>query len=105
MKPEKYPRAVAARMVARESAEKFAEKALAVEAVLERVTKAAGDGFCTCRVEFARAIELRETEAAKRLAKVLTAQGFELEWSPRLVAAKDNPSGADVRTYDLLVRW
>ena len=106
MKREYLPRAVAARMAARKSLEAYAAKALDPDTITGAVAKAAADGFYTCRIQFDRPLDLRETEAAKALPDVLTKQeGFELEWVARLVAGRENVTGADVWAFDLLVRW
>lgn len=105
MTREKLPRAVAVRMVATKALEGYAAKALDADVVLAAVTKAAADGFYACRVQFDRAVNLQETDAAKALEALLRREGFELEWPLRLVIGRENASGADVWAADLLLRW
>lgn len=92
-------------MAATDSLEKYAARVLEPDKVLEAVTKAAADGFYTCRVQFDRPVPLHETNAAKKLDEILSREGFKLEWAARLVAARENSSGADVWGVDLVLTW
>lgn len=100
-----HPRAVTVRLLATESLETYAAKALDADTVFAAITKAAAEGFYICRIVPDRPVNLSDTKAAKALAVRLTAEGFVHEWKPRMVLGRENASEADVCTFDLLVSW
>jgi len=100
-----YPRAVTVRLLATESLETYATKALAPDAVLAGITKAAADGFYLYRHTADRPVNLQDTKAGKALCKLLNAEGFGVEWVARMVTARESSCGADLLTFDLLVNW
>lgn len=100
-----HPRAVTVRLLATQSLEDYAAKALAPETVFAAITKAAAEGFYICCIKSEQPVNLTDTKAAKALAVRLTEEGFAHEWKPRMVLGRENASAADICTFDLLVNW
>lgn len=100
-----HPRAVTVRLLATESLEAYATKALDADTVLAGVTKAAADGFYLYRHTADRPVNLQDTKAGKALCVRLNAEGFGVEWVARMVTARESGCGADLLTFDLLVNW
>ena len=89
----------AARKLAADTREKAASELLAIDKVLEAITKAAADGFNTLTLRPTKPHDLSGTSAAAELAKQLTAAGASCEWEPRRWGA-DGP-----QVPELTVRW
>jgi hypothetical protein len=98
-------RAVKVRLLATESLESYAAKALDPDTVFGAISKAAAQGFYLYRHAADRPVNLQDAEATKTLCALLTEQGFSVEWVARMVPARESACGLDIMTFDLLVRW
>ena len=105
MKPLESKKAYKFRMACVAAREEYAAKTLDANATSEAAAKAAADGFELVRVRIDRPLDLRQTDAAKRLKTALDAEGLAVEWEPRSVLARESPNGCDCIVYDLIVRW
>jgi hypothetical protein len=86
----------AARKLAADTREKAAAELLAVNTVLEAITKAAADGLNTITIKPTKAHDLSGTAAAAELAKQLKAAGVRCEWQLRQWGA-DGPIVPELR--------
>jgi hypothetical protein len=86
-----------------EARERLAATHFDLEAVREKITKAALLGEGAIRLPLGQlTAELRETEAARELAAWCELNGLKLEWAERVL---ERPNGLKLRTMEALISW
>jgi len=98
-------RAVKMREAARAMRESYATEKLDAVAIVAKAATAAALGYCSVRIAFDRALDVRGTEAGRTVNARLQREGFGVNWEPRRIEAKDSPTGETVTVFDLLVSW
>lgn len=83
--------------------EKLAEVHFALAAVRDKISEAAMRGEGALRLPLGQlAAELRETEAARKLAEWCEQNGLKLEWAERVL---ERPNGLKLRTMEAVITW
>ncbi len=83
--------------------EKLAEVHFALEAVRDKISEAAMRGEGALRLPLGQlAAELRETEAARKLAEWCEANGLRIEWAEITL---ERPNGLKLRTAEMVITW
>jgi hypothetical protein len=86
-----------------EARERLAAEHFKLEAVREKISEAAQRGEGALRLPLGQlTAELRETEAARKLAAWCEANGLKLEWAERVL---ERPNGLKLRTMEALISW
>jgi hypothetical protein len=86
-----------------EAREKLAAVHFGLEALREKITEAALRGEGALRLPLGQlTAELRETEAARKLAEWCELNGLKLEWAERVL---ERPNGLKLRTMEATLTW
>ncbi|MDH0913078.1 hypothetical protein N5C66_29920 [Rhizobium pusense] len=84
--------------MSRQAQEREAEKLIALNAVKERISAAASEGYTIITIAPDRAVDVTKTATAKATTAALRAEGFSIEWEIR-----QHPDGRT--SQGLVVRW
>lgn len=83
--------------------EKQAATHFALEAVRDKISEAAMRGEGAIRLPLGPlAVELRETEAARKLAAWCADNGLAVEWAETML---ERPNGLRLRTAEIVITW
>ncbi len=83
--------------------ERLAATQFDLEAVRDKITKAAMQGEGAIRLPLGQlTAELRETEAAGKMAAWCDMNGFRLEWAERVL---ERPNGLRLRATEAVITW
>lgn len=86
-----------------EARERLAAEHFALDAVREKISEAARRGEGALRLPLGQlTAELRETEAAKKLAAWCDKNGLALDWVERVL---ERPNGLKLRTMEATITW
>lgn len=86
--------------LAADTRERMATELFEVGRVEQTMSEVAGQGFTTLTITPTRALDLRNTVAARELVAQLSAAGARCEWEPRRTNGPEN-----VTAYALVITW